>query len=52
MNIGSGGTVVAPAVLGTSLALTGFAFGAYVALAFMLIVIGVLLRRVAMAKAS
>ncbi len=52
MNIGSGGTVVAPAVLGAGLAATGFAFGAYLALAFVLIVTGVVLRRMAMAKAS
>jgi len=50
MNYPSGASVVAPAVLGTSLAMTGYAFGAYIVLAAVLILAGIVLRRLAMGK--
>jgi hypothetical protein len=52
------GEVLAPAVVGATtattgaLAMTGFAFGLYIALALVLIVAGVLLRWAATAKAQ
>lgn len=53
-----GPAVLAPAVAGVAaaktgtLAFTGFAFGLYLAIAVGLIVVGLILRRLAMAKAS
>lgn len=52
-----GGTVLAPVVAGvaaaktTTLAFTGFAFGLYLAVAVGLLVMGFVLRRLAMARA-